>query len=147
MKRKFLPSDFGFVASAILFAFSATQNGFCVQNSSNCWPGYFLVPLGWLEFVAIKDAGPFPILAWAANPLWLMAIAAGFRRDGKSALYLSLAAVALGSTFFLAKGVAVSEAGGAPYPVTVYGPGLWLWLSSFVLAAASSLVLQGAKKG
>jgi hypothetical protein len=142
MKNKFSLSFFGYMISILLFALSLTQIGFCLDDEINCWPGYFIVPFGWLQFLAINEAGPFPSLAWAANPLWLSSIIAGLRKEARLSFYLSLGALMLGTAFFLAKGVAVSEAGGEPSPVTVYGSGLWLWLSCFAVAVAASCSLM-----
>jgi hypothetical protein len=139
MNKKFsLPSTLFFVFSVGFYLVSLGGMGFCVQTSTNCWPGYFIVPLGWLELSSI-GTGPFPFLAWCANPLLIFAWSAGYQGKKKS-VYFAAGALILGGSFFLAKSVAVSEAGGAPYPVISYGWGLWCWLTSLVLALVGTFL-------
>jgi hypothetical protein len=99
------------------------------------------VLLGWRELIVINEAGLFTALLWVSNPLWLIFFVTGIKKESRSSFYFSLAALLLGLLFFLAKVVTVSEAGGQPDPVTVYGFGFWLWLSSLVMAVAASFSL------
>jgi hypothetical protein len=112
--------------SVILFAASLTQDAFCVSGICSDWPGWSILLFGVLGHTS-----------WFANPLLLAAwIAALFARRVPATI-LSVAALALGTSFMFETTVITNEAG-MSNPVTGLREGYALWLASMAMSAVAA---------
>lgn len=83
------------------------------------------------------------IFAWFANPLFVLAVAAGWFRFPRGAAALAALGLALGLTSLRAAQTA--RAGGVPVPDFSYAAGFYVWLgaqAALVLTSAWGLVAR-----
>jgi len=141
-----------------LLLFALTQPCYCTRDCMNSvlvlllgWAGTFVELGAMLSWVLERLHGNTPAwpadlgatLTWLANPLlgccWIT-----LRACPKQTAGLSLLATALSLSFLLFDKVIADEAGNYR-PVTGYGPGYWLWVSSCLAMLAGSAWLTHAR--
>ncbi|MEE9331132.1 MAG: hypothetical protein V3U89_02770 [Methylophilaceae bacterium] len=106
--------------------------------------GLNILILGWLGFAGVKDGvNLIAILAWWANPLYLIAFAK-LVNNPKIDTITPHIAVFLGLLTFLLSSYAINAVPSFT-TVTGYGPGVMFWLASLLLLGYSSCLARQLK--
>lgn len=119
------------ITSISLFALSLTQKCYC--STSNCTDSFLVFLLGGLA-VLMGGAG----ITWLANPL-LIACWFLFKRELKTAMWLSVGSTLISLSFLLFDSVLANESGQSQQ-VIAYKPGYWLWVLSNITMLVATFI-------
>lgn len=128
-------------AAVVLYLLACGSEVMFVHYSQPPIYGISILLTGWL--------GPlFGVVAWYANPLFLIALILFLCRRDRPSCYFAVAALAIGSTSLLmTEWHHMGGHGGGSRPIHAWGPGMWLWLGSLALVAASALMFWSCGVG
>jgi hypothetical protein len=85
-----------FITSMFLPAFSASNSEVDVTQVTAS-QGWTALAFGWIALISVQ----MPAIAWLANPFFLFAIRDFWRRLYRSSMWLAVASLLFGSSFFL----------------------------------------------
>ncbi|HUA81230.1 MAG TPA: hypothetical protein VL997_12710 [Dyella sp.] len=130
-----------FIVSLFLPAFSSTDSEFDVTHVVFT-QGWTALAFGWIALIFIQT----PAIAWLANPFFLFALRDFWRRQYQSSMWLAVACLLFGSSFFLLslfQPLLVVFSGNGQ---TLYHPkqevGFAIWMISFFVIFLASAVLS-----
>lgn len=124
------------IISIVLFMISLVLPAVFTQKGSEMY-GLACFLLGWTD---LSGDGT----SWLANPILLFSWVFLLVKQPKIAAILGLLSVAVALYYFSETEITVDEAG-HKYPITSYGPGYYLWMTSCATMFIGSLILLKSK--
>ena len=112
------------------FRFSPDEPWVKFSGGNDLWSGLVVLMLGW---VGIFQG----VLAWFANPAWLVAVILLFRSRFKACAAWAFAAICLALTSYFLNAIAADEGGGEIHIQTM-GSGFYVWLLSLLVLLIGS---------
>jgi len=107
------------------FRFSPDEPWIKFSGGNDLWSGLLVLILGWI--------GIFQgVVAWFANPAWLVAVILLFGSKFKASAVWAVATICLALTSFFLNAIAANEGGGEIHIQTM-GCGFYVWLLSFLV--------------
>lgn len=120
----------------VLFIASLTQNAYYINDGVDSVGSYGFMAL-LFGFFGLGGAG----ISWLANPILVLSLIHLKRNNLRKAQIFGGIALLFGLSFLFFDEIIANEGGGKA-PITSYGLGYWLWLSSLI-ANFVGLVLIG----
>ncbi|ASK31616.1 hypothetical protein CEY12_16515 [Chryseobacterium sp. T16E-39] len=125
------------IISIILFSVALAFPAVYTQNSEMYGLACFM--LGWADLTGDGTA-------WLANPLFFIAGFFLLIKQVKISIVFSFFAICMSLYYLSAETITVNEAG-TKSPIVSYGPGYYLWITSFLsLLIGSVIILRSSQK-
>lgn len=131
------------VAAVMILSLPLEAARFTPGSNELSWPGLAFMTCGFMG-----GCNPTPLWGWFGNPLWLLGLllVAFGRRPAIAAMGTALFAlgllVALDSLRLSSAGLAPNEGGVVTHHLAAFGPGFYVWLTSFVVGILGGAVVM-----